>query len=67
MDLGSVEVDWMSCKSAVILLSIPLFACLPKDSLPDAQWLRIHSFLSTGSGIRVGKETPCLLSVEAMR
>ena len=35
--------------------------------MTDAQWLCIHSFLITCSYVRVGKETRCLLFIEALR
>ena len=35
--------------------------------MTDVQWLCIHSFLITCSGIFVGKETHCCLFVEALR
>ena len=35
--------------------------------MTDTQWLRIHSFLSSCSGMRVGKETHGRLCAEALR
>ena len=62
--LSSVEVDWTSCEPALSSrLSIPLRI----SPMTDVQWLRIRSFLSTGSGLRVGKKTHCRLCVEALR
>ena len=35
--------------------------------MTDTQWLRIRSFLDTGSGLRVGKDAHCRLFVESLR